>query len=189
MKAQLANGEQILKSYTYGLTKASKLFKSSTVDHSLIVTNKRIIAESESKHGINRKEVPLNAVDYIDSYASGASNPLLLIKSIIIGIIALLACIFLNNNLGEIVENNMLIILGCVIFAVFLAIGIIRYILSKRFAVKVVFSGRMGENNLLDVGASNLAGSKSNAVIRIKVDREVGSKMVDEIGAIILNNH
>ena len=185
---KLAAGESVAKIYSYG--KIASARKKNAVENSLIVTNKRVIYQSLGKKTASRKEIPVEAAEYIETkYTTLRAGIFLAILSLLLGA-ALLVFGLQLFPIPLIAEYNLalpLMIAGGVFLALSLFL-IIRFIwCRRRGAVEVIISGRLMENELLSFGVSSLKVKKRAARLRVKVDKRVAVDMINELGALLIN--
>ena len=186
---KLAAGESVAKIYSYGNVNARR--KKNSVENSLIVTNKRVIYQSLGARSVARKEIPVEAAEYIDTkYTSQRAGIWLALLSLLLG--AALLVFGLNPfKLGFISQHGLglsLMIVGGVFLAIAIFLFIRLRIYRRRGSVEVIISGRLAEHELLSFGVSNLKiRQKQVERLRIKVDKNVAVDMVNELGALLLN--
>lgn len=186
---KLAAGESVAKIYSYGHISSGR--KKNTIENSLIVTNKRVIYQSLGNKTVSRKEIPVEAAEYIDTkYTTQRVGIWLTVFSFLIG--AVLLVLGLDVLKIEFISKYGLGLPLIVAGGVFLALAlfcVIRLICHRRRgAVEVIISGRLMENELLSFGVSNLKVRQKQAErLRIKVDKNVAVDMVNELGALLLN--
>ena len=184
---KLAAGESVAKIYSYGKIAAGR--KKNAVENSLIVTNKRVVYQSLGKKTVSRKEIPVEAAEYVETrYTTQKAGIVLAILSIIIGAALLVLGLDLFG-LKFISEYKLAIpfMAGGAVFLALAVILIVRFMLyRRRGAVEVIISGRLMENELLSFGVSSLKIKKAER-IRVKVDKSVAVEMVNELGALLLN--
>ena len=185
MELKLAKNEKIIKEYFYS-TRAQKGFggKKNTLDKRLIITNKRVINEAKSSLSVIRKEVPIEACDYImTSFSKQARSLLGAIVCLIIGIIGAIAYFIVEQNyvkLGALGVGVLFLIIGIIL--------LISFFMKKNASVEVIIAGKMEEHNLLSVGSSNMSSSRKIAKrIKLIVDRKTSEIMINEIGALLLD--
>ena len=186
---KLAAGESVAKIYSYGHISSGR--KKNTIENSLIVTNKRVIYQSLGNKTVSRKEIPVEAAEYIDTkYTTQRVGIWFTVFSFLIG--AALLALGLDFLKLEFISSYglklPLIVAGGVLIALAL-FGVIRLTCHRRRgAVEVIISGRLMENELLSFGVSNLKVRQKQAErLRIKVDKSVAVDMVNELGALLLN--
>lgn len=180
MNFKLATNESIIKSYNYSSKelKSKGPAKQEPLQNSLIITNKRIIEETVSDKTIIRKEIPVQAADYVStSYAASATSLMIAIALAVLGIVGII--------IGA-MAFPPLIFIG-VISLVMCVIMLVLYFLRRGAGVTVEISGKMGEHSLISMGASSMAAANKIKRIKIKVDKTVAQTMVNEIGAILLD--
>ena len=184
MELKLAKDEKIIKEYLYS-TRAQKGLGGSknALEKKLIVTTKRVISESKSSLTVIRKEIPLEACDYItSSYSKQATSLIGAIVCFVIGIIGIIASFALGDSVYKYIPlglGALLIALGVVLLVLFL--------IKKSASVEIRIAGKLAEHNLLSVGSSNMGSHKKAKKIKIIVDRNTSEIMVNEIGALLLD--
>ena len=184
MAVQLANDEILIKQYDYSEKSVKDGLKKQRLQRKLIVTNKRIISEVEGKKQVSRKEMPIEAADYVDSTFTTQTGSLGgVIASFIFAAIFFALYFVLNKKISWFSYAVIPAIICVVLGVVFL----ILYFIKRKAAVTLTISGCKTENVLLDVGASSLASNKSKKEITISVDRKTSEEMINEIGAIIID--
>lgn len=173
-----ANNEREIKKYNYATIKTKGNVKGETKKN-LIITNKRIINESISEKYVVRNEIPISSVEFINSNFSTQNKGLFgAIALIVLGIIiAIVSKILVGSNIPMFI-GLAICLLGIILLLVSL--------FSARESVTLTFSGRKNKHNILSLGSSNIKNNKITTK-KIKVDREIACKMVEEIGAILIN--
>ena len=179
MELKLANNEQIVKTYTYSTRSIKSNAGKENVNNNLIITNKRIINESVSKKTVIRKEIPVEAADYV--YTVFATQGITLLVAIIAAVAGVLSLI-----IGVTTDMTILTVLGIVMLVIAVA-AVIKFFLNKGAGVMVEISGKMGEHSLMQMGTSSLTKSVRLRKLKIKVDKSVSEAMVNEIGALLLD--
>ena len=196
MNLLLSKGEQVIKEFQYGEKKAKGLFagKKNNVKRSLIVTNKRIVSQSEGPNTTARKEIPLSAADYVTSSFTKKQRSLVpAIIALVFGLIALIAGLVIKtkNGSGDPIMAMVIVQIGLlVIGGGLLILGIvllILYFISKTAGVEIVIAGKCLETQLLSVSSSNLQVGKKVKLFKIVVNREVAYPMINELGALLLD--
>ena len=169
----LAKNEEVLKEYDYSVTKKNR----KKIQNTLYVTNKRIINESSGVQGFSREEIPVEAVDYIDVNYTTIQKSII---GIIICILLAIGCV-----VGAIMSKINYIYIGTGVFALLAIILLILFLLSRTARFTLVLSGKMYQSSLLSVTAS--IGKPKIKSLKIKVDKDTSKKMLEEIGAMILD--
>ena len=200
MDLMLSKGEQIVKEFQYGEKKQKGLFagKKNNVKRSLIVTNKRIVSQSQGQNTTARKEIPLSAADYVTS--SFTKHQFSIVPAIILaifGLAALIAGLVMSNQKpsgGSSSSSDMtnqiigFILLGLGGLFLILAIILLFVFLFNRSAgVEIIIAGKCLETQLLDVASSNLKPSKKAKLFKIIVKKEIAFPMINELGALLLD--
>ena len=186
---KLAAGESVAKIYSYGKVAAGR--KKNAVENSLIVTNKRVVYQSLGRNTVSRKEIPVEAAEYVETkYTTQKAGIVLAILSLIIGgaLLVLGLDLFGLKFISEYKLAIPFMAGGAALLAISLLL-IIRFICRRRRgAVEVIISGRLMENELLSFGVSSLKIRQKKAErIRVKVDKSVAVEMVNELGALLIN--
>jgi len=122
-KVTFATNEELIKVYRY--FSSSRKDEVGEIERSLIVSTKRIIAESTTEKGFTREEFPVDAIDRVDTSFYHAKRGLLGFGLIIFGII-IFTLSFIENftniipylNIGLKVVGSLLFILGIVYFII-----------------------------------------------------------------------
>ena len=183
----LAKDETIIKSWDY----SSSLFLNATTSN-LTVTNKRIISTVKGKYKGLQQEILLKDVKGI-SFVHGIHRPWLSWLFIILGACLILFSFFfsLGNSLTS-TDNEVGAVWGlfaacCIIGIPLIVIGIMR-ILGGVFGVVITVEGKEGAP--LECGAVGMFGKrlKFGGGLIVKVEDDIAEKIVDYLGAIILDN-
>lgn len=186
---KLAAGESVAKIYSYGKVATGR--KKNAVENSLIVTNKRVVYQSLGRKTVSRKEIPVEAAEYVETkYTTQKAGIVLAILSLFIGAALLVfgLDLFGIKFISEYKLGLPFMVAGAVVLALalFLFVRFIWY--RRRGAVEVIISGRLMENELLSFGVSSLKIRQKKAErIRVKVDKSIAIEMVNELGALLLN--
>lgn len=164
MNITLANGETLVKSWDYAKTKTGKL----VTNHSLFLTDKRIVTISENKRAVDRNEIPLTATKTVSASAAVKKNFFTYIKLIFGAIFSL------------------------VIIGIPLLIKAIRELKYCQFELTITTSGIEGSALILgaampesQTGFFGRLFSKAKKQ-KIYVDKQTAFQIVDEIGATII---
>lgn len=173
MEAKLANEEVVLKSWDY--SKQGHRFDRHKVQKTLTVTNKRIIASEEGTYDLRRSEIPLSAVKSIN--ATYRKNDSLWMK------IKFWCAVFFS-----------IIIVGIIFGSIQRAIRLRQEIKSCVFVMTIQTKGVEGLP--LSIGAMPDTGvqkrfhlfNKSINKLKVFVDKEIARDIVNEIGALALEN-
>jgi hypothetical protein len=152
---KLATGEVIVKDWDYAQTKSAG---EKTVAN-LMVTNKRIVYTAESKRGISREEIPIDAVKMV-YYGSSKLQTGTAILYIILGII-----------------------FTCTIVGIPLLILGIRMMIQASFNIEIVTKGMEGTS--LDIGVAKILGKKKKPRIKVKINKKACVNIVEEFGAAL----
>lgn len=183
----LSKNEKVVKEYAYGEEKvkgliAGAMHKNENVKNSLVVTNKRIINQTMGANKIVREEMPLNAAEYV--YSSLKKNQISIIPAIIAMVVGLIMLI-----VGLVIKTPVFNIVLAIFGGVLMIAGVILLVLwftSKTAKVEVRIGGKTHNTQLLEVSTSSIVSKKARE-FKIIVDREVAEKMVNELGALILD--
>ena len=188
MPLYLCKNEKILKNWTF----ASEEAGNGTYSHCLTVTNKRIVATSNSPNSISRTEIPIDSVKSINgSYSSTeekTNNPnggivLAGILLLIAGII--LIAVFIGNLAGMII-GPILGLTGLIIVIV----GATRsktVTASAGSSLTVTTAG--SEGTPLSVGNSfNSAQTQTQTIqlSNVTINKETVEEILDMLGALVL---
>ena len=183
MEANLAKDETLIREYDYAVVKSKK----NQVLHSVIVTDKRIIAQEQGPRSFQRNEMPIDHADYItthfDSYKHGIKLAVLLI--ILGGLLAVGG--FVWSQFTE--AKWYLILSGLSVIALIGGIVVlIVSLLTKGAAAELEIRSRTPIYEMLTVSASGLKPQSKIDKIKIKVDKDVAEQLLNEIGAIVIEN-
>ncbi|MBP5408035.1 MAG: hypothetical protein J6Y42_02740 [Bacilli bacterium] len=179
MEIRLASNEVIYKKFEY-TTRKGKNSK-----RSLIVTNKRLISEIMDKTGVKRKEIPIEEAEFIStSYANTKSSVVGIVILIILG--AALEGVGLKVPIP--IPYGQFIAYGIgALFLILAIILLIKYFINRQATVELTISGVKRETNIISLGSSNMSSKGKMNDIKIQVDRNQSIKMVNELGATLLD--
>ncbi len=181
---KLAKDEVLLKSWDYAKSKQG----SEKVTHLLEVTNKRLVMTEDSNRGLERTELPLSTVKKVHGKTFVPSKVGAILK-IILAVIILIAG-FVVSGLKElqVIEGlGMIVILIAAVFAVILIIQAILLLKRGAFELTIITAGYETEG--FNIGVQRLGKLKANtAKVKMNVHKEVANEILDELGAIIIEN-
>lgn len=183
----LAKDEMIIKSWDY----SSSLSLDVTTSN-LTVTNKRIISTIKGRYKGSQREVMLKDVKGV-SFVHGVHRPWLSWVFILFGACLVLFSFFFSLAsslaLDEEEVGAVWAIFGacCILGIPLILVGIMR-MLGGIFGVVITLEGK--EGTPLECGAVGVLGKrlKFDSGLLVKVDDDVAEKIVDYLGAIILDN-
>lgn len=167
----LAENESIVKSWTYAKTTGKV---AST--HDLIVTNKRIIAMSNSKMS-NGTNVTRNEIrrEKISSVYVSASVQNFILLGVIFTILAIAGLVL--GIQGQTV--------GYVMFACFAIVAIIFFI-KKKSSITLVICQNIVNHDALQIAAWGARLKANKTKLKVKVDPTIANEIVRELGGILL---
>lgn len=156
MQLKCGKNESVIKSWDYAYTKQRGERKT----YNLTVTDKRMVASSESSNNVDRREIYLDDVKTMDYSFS---------KSGLLG--ALLLIIF-----G--------VFLSIVIIGIFMIINGVHKLKEGSFTLTITTRGE--ESDGIALGASSFLNlKKKRGKLKVKVDREAAIEIINELGAIL----
>ena len=179
MEIRLASNEVIYKRFDYTTRKAKNSKRS------LIITNKRVISEIMDRTGVKRKEIPVDEAEFVStSYANTKSS---LIGVILLTILAVgFAVVGLKVNMPIPYGQYIAFGLGG-LFLLLALILLIKFFKNRQATVEITISGIKRETNIISLGSSNMSSKGKMKDIKIQVDRNQSIKMVNELGATLLD--
>lgn len=165
MNITLSTGESLIRNWDYGKTKVGR----KTTEHSLVLTNKRIVAMSEGPQEISRTEIPLEAAKSIDGAATKQATFFTYVKLV------------------------FSIIFSLVIIGIPLLLRTLKELRACTFELTVTTSG--GEGSALYLGGATEANKrrsifsifKRKKKAKVYVDKKVAFNIIDEVGAAIIS--
>lgn len=203
MSIKLANGEKIVRSYDYGMTKTKNGLNSNATTKNLTITNKRIIHRQCGKglasDSIIQSDMPINSAKYVNVSYKRTRYPIFLIWALLMFVLSILCFAQCGEPAYE----------GTPIATMFTAFGIITmlaaiafifmYIFKKDYAIDCNISAEgVVTPNVFAVSSrsynsrtsrvfSNAAamGNSSNKRIKIRVNGEIAKQIAEELGAVI----
>ena len=183
MEITLAKDEVLIKQYDYASTKS----KHDVVMHSVIVTDKRIIAQEQGERSFARDEMPLDHADYIvtdfDSYKKPVKLAIVLfIISAILAIGGLVWSLLTKDTYWFLIPTGL-----SVVVLVFAIIALILALTRKGATAELEIRSRQPAYEMFSFCANGIKPISRLDRLKIKVDREVAEQMLNEIGALILN--
>lgn len=174
---KLAQNEKIIREWNYADTKQGTVKTNSK----LVVTNKRIISESEDRFVVDRKEIPVSSVKSISTSNLHNSNILAYLWIIIGALGILFGFVQLANEMGEVVLP--IIIIG--VIAIVIGISLLN---RGAFTLLIYTSALEADALAMALGRTNaLAIAKKGSRIKVRIARAVVDEMLDTIGALILD--
>lgn len=156
MAMKLANSESMIKAWTYATSKQGSERK----EHSLIITDKRIISSSESKRMVTRREIYLQDVKSMD-YTFAQRGLFWAVICLIFGILTAIALV-----------------------GIFFIVKAVKMFKDKSFILTITTEGF--ESYGLEVGATSFFARKRGK-IKVRVNKHDVLDIIDELGAIILD--
>lgn len=185
----LANGESVVKKYTYVKYKKSR--KKVEIESSLIVTDKRVIKEEKSDKYVSRQELPIGAVDFVDCSITNQNRSL---KMTIIG--AILSIIFLAGGVAfnfitpiQGIDPSIpsYVCYGFGVVAIILMISaFIVWLRSCGCSVSVMLLSYKAKNALFGASIKNDYNAPDRTTkLKMEIDKEVADQMVEELSAVI----
>lgn len=182
MDTILAKDEILIKQYDYASTKT----KRDSVLHSLIVTDKRIILQDQGKMTFSRDEMPIAHADYVttDFDSQKRSFALTVILFVISALLATGGFVwsrFVNDSYWFLIPTCLGAV--CLIFAI---IALICALKTKGAFAEIEIRSRQPVYDMLGISANGLKTKSKIEKLKIKVDKDVASQMINEIGALIL---
>lgn len=169
----LGKNEQLVKKWDYATTQDQGFFTKNKKQHSLMITNKRLIHEVKGSKTVSREEVGIKNIKSFNVFTYYGINWLGLLL-----IIASLPIIYLGLMSEEMlfVLVGVLLIVGGVLLLIFLK--------KKGFMLQVYTNGNTRSMNisLLKLGKILL----NNKGFKIKLDMNQAKEISDTLGALIV---
>lgn len=183
MEITLAKDEVLIKQYDYASTKS----KHDVVIHSVIVTDRRIIAQEQGERSFSRDEMPLDHADYIitdfDSYKKPVMLAIVLfIISAVLAVGGLVWSLIAKDTYWFLIPTGL-----SVVALVFAIIALILALAKKGAMAELEIRSRQPAYEMFSFCANGIKPITRFDKLRIKVDRDVAEQMLNEIGALILN--
>ncbi len=171
MDIKLAQSEQIIKSWDYAIAGDALASKTKKFKHNLTVTNKRIIWSSYNDVSINRKEIPLKDVKFVEgSFAR-------------------------NRSFWAKVKLFIGIPLCIVIIGIFMVKDALATLRGAKFEMEIGTALEYGES--ISIGKTAGVAAKKGFFARftnkklkefkVKVDKANASEILNELGALVLD--
>ena len=164
METILAKDEVLIKQYDY----ASAGSKKDAVMHSVIITDRRIISQEIGERTFVRDEMPLDHADYIatdyDSYKKDFGLTIIM---------------FAYGFLMPTVLGIVTFVLGVVAMVVALK--------TRGASAQLEIRSRQPVYEMLSFSANGVKTNNNLEKLKIKVDKDVAERMLNEIGALILD--
>ncbi len=182
METMLAKDEVLIKQYDYAVTKS----KHDSVVHSVIVTDKRIIAQEQGERSFSRNEMPIDHADYIltdfDSYKRSVGLAVFLfVLSVLLAVGGFVWSRFVEGTYWFLIPSGL-----AVVAAVFAVIALVIALTRKGASAELEIRSRQPVYEMLSFSANGLKPTNRLDKLKIRVDKEVAEKMLNEIGALIL---
>lgn len=182
METMLAKDEVLIKQYDYASTKS----RHDTVLHSVIVTDRRIISQSQGERSFVRDEMPLDHADYIvtdfDSYKKSFTLSIVLfILGVLLAAGGFVWSRFVENTYWFLIPTGL-----SIVAAVFAVISLIVALTKKGASAEIEIRSRQPVYEMLSFSANGIKSITRIEKLKIKVDKEVAEQMLNEIGALIL---
>lgn len=161
----LAKGEVLIKDWNYANSKSGGLFSKVETHANLSVTSKRIIYSAESKRSVERQEIPLDKVKTLSMSRSAEANGWIIFRIIFFAIFSVIL-IGIPGLVRAIKELN-----------------------SGMFHLEITTEGITTPS--LEVETQKTVVRKrraKNQKVKIMIDKHVVEEIIDELGAIIVEN-
>lgn len=183
MAVTLMNGESVLKEWQYGATKS----KLETTDATLIVTNRRVIAESHRQSKMNdsssRQEIRNADISSFEVNSGVNRNPLFLVLAVLF----LIASIVLFATTGFVVG-----LVGVLLTALFALL----FFLIRKACVELVLFKKMELEEVVNIGIQAILPqsnkkskkkkkNKNRNKVKIMVDLAVVNDISDTIAGLL----
>ena len=172
---KFATDEKVLKTYNYAAI--------GKLSETLTVTNKRVIFAAEGKmpdgsavHTTD--EVKLNSVEKVSGRVASKRNGFLLFLTFVFAIAGVVAMASMQGR------SVAMLMLGCVPALICL----IAFLLSKKVSFYLELT--TGQRDGMSAGTliGNWKPGKSKKKIKINVDEKIAIEVIEEIGALIIEN-
>lgn len=184
----IARNEELIKIYRF-YSSSTNTKEEGEVQKNLIVSNKRIVIESNNASGFSREELPLASIDRIDTrfyYAKrGKFGLLILILGIVLNGLSLIEII--KTSFGT--YNYLLNLIGTVL----VVLGIIFFIIKKpKQAFKLTFYSYEEFHNLSSISGENFITKErkrtSEKTVKIKSKVTPAARvMINELNALLID--
>ncbi len=167
---KFATDEQVLKTYNYATV--------GKVSDTLTVTNKRVILSTEGKLSDGSKihttdEMMLESVERVSSALATRRNVFFLILTFLFALIGV--ALFAISRFA----------FGCVGLGVAL-IFLLVFIFHKDKSFYLILTSGIYEGMDISVSVGNWQRKKSKKTVKVRVDENIASELIDEIGSIIV---
>lgn len=183
---KLAKEEELVKKWAYAKATVNGKISNSM----LIVTNKRIVSDTRGGGKVDHQEIPMNSVKGI-SCISEKPSKIGAIVMIVLGIVLFIVGIVLmtmgvDGEMDETIGIMLMFLFWLLGFS--LLIGGLNLLAKSAFVLEITTYG--GEGQSLMLGASNLNGKNKRKVgmVKVQVDSQVVSDIIETLGAIITEN-
>lgn len=167
---KFATDEQVLKTYNYATV--------GKVSDTLTVTNKRVILSTEGKLNDGSKihttdEMMLESVERVSSALATRRNVFFLILTILFAVAGVALFAVTKNAIGFV---------GLGVALIFLLV----FIFYKDKSFYLVLTSGIYEGMDISVSVGNWQRKKSKKAVKVRVDENIASELIDEIGSIIV---
>ncbi len=169
MIVSLAQDEKIIREWTYSTTKASNV----KAEQSLVVTNKRVIHNTDMTGGMASQSVNISSINQSEVRVLVSRN----VVWLILGMLACFFAIFSIIEGGEFSTVSIIaLLLGVLFIILFAVLKTISFYLDL---------GRCSSDTAIQIGSKFAA--KANGKVSVKVSEEAAKEIANELYAIILD--
>lgn len=167
---KFATDEQVLKTYNYATV--------GKVSDTLTVTNKRVILSTEGKLNDGSKihttdEMMLESVERVSSALATRRNVFFLILTILFAAAGVALFALTKSAMG---------FAGLGVALIFLLV----FVFYKDKSFYLVLTSGIYEGMDISVSVGNWQRKKSKKAVKVRVDENIASELIDEIGSIIV---
>ena len=167
---KFATDEQVLKTYNYATV--------GKVSDTLTVTNKRVILSTEGKLNDGSKihttdEMMLESVERVSSALATRRNVFFLILTILFAAAGVALFALTGTAIG---------FTGFALALIFLLV----FVFYKDKSFYLVLTSGIYEGMDISVSVGNWQRKKSKKAVKVRVDENIASELIDEIGSIIV---
>lgn len=182
METILAKDEVLIKQYDY----ASAGSKKDAVMHSVIITDRRIISQEIGERTFVRDEMPLDHADYIatdfDSYKKDFGLTMIMFALSVILVVGGVVWSRFTDAYWFLIPT----VLGIVTFV----LGVVAMVVALKTrgaSAQLEIRSRQPVYEMLSFSANGVKPNNKIEKLKIKVDKDVAERMLNEIGALILD--